>query len=525
MILTNLVLSAILPWLTFQAPQSSDVLRLKDGTVLVGEVISPDEDGFTLRRADTGGEFRVEWKAMNPIDARRLRQEFGFENLASQQAMVEAWNLVLADGSTILCHHFKEQGAQLLYYIRDEAGIPIAKHRVYKRIKVEVPANEVLTREQIYGAKLEELTSGGRDEDPKAHLALARYLELLLDYENAQKHYDKARELDPEYAKREIEGALRRLPAKMLLRDQDLMLQDIATAQRRQHFDEGFALCEQFVETYPNSPKRSLVEGRRTLLESIREDAARSHVTRLWQGAMEELCETAAKENKGALDAAQEYALGQLGEDIRKLVAEELAKKEGGKFWSAVTSEDVARLFRDRLTKPTPTKRKRKASYGDGTIVLGKGGAVKGIEAIEERLARAKAEEERRAAAERERARQQRQNQRGGRGGRSGNRGNQGNQQIDMSKLPQPPTPEEWWKKSSRSEKEKFMIASYVERGRDWEVLGFDYRVCDTCRGVGKETHESVPMRRQDGSTTYGSIQITCRECAGSGIERVVLYW
>jgi len=48
-------------------PAAAEIVRLKDGTLLHGDIVSFDEaTGFRLHRVDTGGEVSLRWEHLPP---------------------------------------------------------------------------------------------------------------------------------------------------------------------------------------------------------------------------------------------------------------------------------------------------------------------------------------------------------------------------------------------------------------------------------------------------------------------------
>lgn len=508
-------------WAGSSLPAEADILRLKDGRVLLGAVTEPDEDGFTFRRFDNGGSFRVSWSDVNPLDAKRLRVDFGFENLASEAVLVDAFQVTLRDGRQILAHTIDKSDPQR-WFVKSFAdpGDAIAPSRIREALKVRVPANEVYTLDQIYAAKVAEIGAAKLETDKIENLRLARLLETVLDYENAQKHYLKVRALDSEYAAREIATALARLPEKIKLREQDLQLAGIAQASRRGRFDEALALCADFLTKWPSSPKKAELDRRQQLVESARATWARNRVTQLWYKAAEDLADEAAKEKKLSLDGARDLALGRLTDQILARVTKEVQADKDGKAWAKATADDVRAAFASRHGERTPLRREQRVSYSEGTFVLGKGTAAKGIAKIEERLAREKEREARKREQQQREQQQQQQNP------RQRNQNQQNQVQIDPASLPQPPTEEEWWaKNASRTDKKNFLLATYAERGGDLQVIGVDFSLCPRCRGTGSEVMEGFQARTRDGRLTVIDVPIVCRRCAGIGFDRVVKFW
>ncbi|MBK9384105.1 MAG: hypothetical protein IPN34_04710 [Planctomycetes bacterium] len=511
-------------WAGCSTAAEADILRLKDGRVLLGAVTEPDEDGFTFKRYDNGGSFRLSWADVNPLDAKRLRVDFGFENLASEAVLVDAFQVTLRDGRQILAHTVDKADPQRWFVQAfDEAREPIAPGRVKDLLKVRVPANEVYTLDQIYAAKVAEVGAAKLESDKVENLRLARLLEVVLDYQNAQKHYQKVKELDAEYASREIATALARLPEKIKLREQDVQLAAVAQASRRSRFDEALKLCEDFLAKWPSSPKKAELERRNQLVLTARATWARNRVTQLWYKAADDLADEAAKDKKLSLDGARDLALGRLGEQILARVTQEIQSDKDGKAWAKVTGDEIRAAFASRHGERTPLRREQRISYSEGTFVLGKGTAAKGIPKIEERLAREKEREARKREQQQQQQQQQQQNQ------NQRQRNNQQDQnqvQIDPASLPQPPTEEEWWTKSAgREDKKKFLLATYAERGGDLQVIGTDFSVCSRCRGTGSEVLEGFQARTRDGRLSVIDVPVVCRRCAGIGFDRVVKYW
>ena len=54
----------------------AQAVQLKSGEMLLGEIKTPDENGFQLVRFDTGGQLQLRWDQLAPASAERLKQVY-----------------------------------------------------------------------------------------------------------------------------------------------------------------------------------------------------------------------------------------------------------------------------------------------------------------------------------------------------------------------------------------------------------------------------------------------------------------
>src|SRR5262245_63567978 len=69
---------ALFTLLLAAAPSRAEALRLRDGTLLFGEVLAHEESGVRVRRFDNGGVVDLRWDHLIPEEAERLREAYGY---------------------------------------------------------------------------------------------------------------------------------------------------------------------------------------------------------------------------------------------------------------------------------------------------------------------------------------------------------------------------------------------------------------------------------------------------------------
>ncbi|MDP6963831.1 MAG: hypothetical protein QGF46_06670, partial [Planctomycetota bacterium] len=70
----------ILSSLVLPVQQSDEVVRLRDGRVLIGVIEDHNLDGFSFLSAHDGGRYNLVWTDLFPGESARLHDVFGYAN-------------------------------------------------------------------------------------------------------------------------------------------------------------------------------------------------------------------------------------------------------------------------------------------------------------------------------------------------------------------------------------------------------------------------------------------------------------
>src|SRR5262245_39398591 len=70
------------------APAGAELVNLKGGRFLQGEILEAGEQGIRVKVYDTGGIFYLPWDSLLPRDAERIRLERGLDVEDSQLVLI-----------------------------------------------------------------------------------------------------------------------------------------------------------------------------------------------------------------------------------------------------------------------------------------------------------------------------------------------------------------------------------------------------------------------------------------------------
>ncbi|HKE00187.1 MAG TPA: hypothetical protein VKE69_04200, partial [Planctomycetota bacterium] len=297
------------------APPQGDLIPLRDGQIVVGEITSHGEDGIDVTRLDNGGVVHLRWSHLTPPAEQRLRAELGYvADDATDEILVEGDEVVFLDGtrkvglldptSTPDVIRLNEKG-NVWVYTRDKlAGAPA---------KVRVSALSLYTRDQLYAQWSSELDLS----TPAGNLELASRLERVRDYARALDHVRKAAELDASWRPQEIASRRARLEERSKRQAEYDQIAEIDVQRNRRRWDAALGLADEFLSKYPKSPSKPDVEKKKTTIQAARQTDLVRRTFELWSMQMERLVSKKAIDRTLDLEAAKAWATGELKELVR----------------------------------------------------------------------------------------------------------------------------------------------------------------------------------------------------------------
>src|SRR5262245_38428986 len=214
-------------------PAQITYLRLYEGGILWGSIAGHDAQGLVFTRLDNGGSVHLPWSRLDPAQAEELQESFGLVDHTQDELYIEADRLLLDNG--------EERIGLIVHRTDDEIHLKTANGLVLVpklRLRgaatvVQAPALDIYSGEELYQQELARMTA----DDAPSHYELARFCERILEFERAVEHYKRARELDPSYAKDDLESRLARAEERAKNRKQLEVLREIDTLRVRGHFD------------------------------------------------------------------------------------------------------------------------------------------------------------------------------------------------------------------------------------------------------------------------------------------------
>lgn len=359
----SLVAALVLAAASFQdAAPSVVMLHLRDGRVAWGTIQSHEPEGFTFARLDNGGVARLSWGMLDPVQEKELRLQFGYVDLTRDEVMVNADRIQTTDGTEFVGIILDRTPDAILVKTLGST-LAIRKDRIGAgSVPVRVPAREIYTKQELY----DQFVNASPPADAAGNYAAGEYCERIFDFARSVEHYRKAAELDPKYRASEVQIAIARATEKGKNQDQLDYLSDVDSDLRQRRYDKAFAKADAFAAKFPGSPLAGDAKKAKEHILKARDAYIASEVTRLWLLKAEKLAHKAALEMN--LEQALAYATEQLPQDLVAGITKDLQKVS-----KDLTPDNVKEMWKNRKKV-----RYTRASYGLGTWLLGKDGALKG---------------------------------------------------------------------------------------------------------------------------------------------------
>jgi hypothetical protein len=487
------------------SPVPAEWIRLRDGSFFFGEVKAHDESGIRVLRYDTGGIVELRWDHLAPQESERLRTVFGYLSRAGEEVRIVADRLRLTDGREEIGILVEREDPQFFVLRNKENTIRVPKDRVVLPFeKVEVNALEVYTKDQLY----EERRATIDPSSPADQLELARFLVRILDYARALVHYREVQRLDPSFHPGEVAAQIASCENLAKRQEEIDALAEIDRARGRKRFTEALALLDDFVERFPQSPLLGDVADRRRRTQARLEEEVRRETARRWYDEAGDVAYEKGFDRSFTHEQAMRFAEEEMSKEILARVTQAIARS----LLPEATEDSIRAAWEAR----GPFARSQRASYGQGTFVLGREKALAGlVEEKEEAATDARSKEERELA---ERVRRYLEAIQAGRQG--------GAAEEDEN------APANWWESVTAGTRRQWILAYYAEHGGDMEVV----RVYgDTCRNCGGEgtievialvgvSNEAAGPGGQGSQGSQTRSRKLCPDCHGLAVYRVVRF-
>ncbi len=353
------------------------MLRLRTGGILWGSIVEHTPEWVRFQRVDSGGIVRLPWVRLDPAEEEDLRLRFGYVDAAADEIMVTVDRFPLRDGTEIT-GLIESRTDQYIFVKTAVSTIPVPKTQVAgPSTRVQVPALEIYTRGELYQQKVLEMQADLLAEGEvgaQANYEVADYCERLFDYEHAAHHYRRTAELDPLFETEAVLIAISRSETKAEKQEQVDMIAQIDLYRARKRYDLAVELIQQFPVLFPDSP---LMEDFRKMQDRVakyQERDLRAETVRLWHNWTKKLTGQAVREHK-TYEAVLAYIEDGLVEDLRQGVVEDLQRLAPG-----IEPDEMQQFWDER-----EGGRRRQATYGLGTWLLGEDRALANIEPQEEK--------------------------------------------------------------------------------------------------------------------------------------------
>lgn len=476
-------------------PSGDELVRLRDGRLLVGVVEEHDLDGFHLGLARSGGHLRLAWSDLFPGEAERLREAFGYRNAVSVPTTT-AHRVLLKNGKEVIGRILRSDVSGIEVRTLD-ATLLIPPHMVAAPPEeIVVDAATVLTPEQFYAEQMPAIPA----DDPYAQFLFAQELQQMFALERSKERLIAARELavavnDQPLITR-VDGAVTKLEELMLNQAEAAALEAIRRAMYREKFEDAEAGLIAFATDFPQPRLRSQFLDLRGKFQTEREEAIARYMARNWYVRTMDEVKRRALDRDAGVDTLLAWVESELPMRIRQRMVAELegmddeldpATLDG--LWSRRTEANAAR---------------HRASFGEGTWILGEERARQGMESnkVEEK-------DDGKTAAQKEmeeRVQRYLKNLEAQRRAASG-----GAAEGEA-------TPDDWWRSASVTERAQFLLAYYAEFTGDFEVTSLEFKACPTCAGTG--VVESI----ETGAQGSQNKRLRCPICHGVAVRRALSF-
>ncbi|HET6204336.1 MAG TPA: hypothetical protein VFI25_16205 [Planctomycetota bacterium] len=434
----------------------AETLRLRDGTLLFGEVLSHEETGMRVRRFDSGGVVDLRWDHLVPEEADRLREAFGYLDREEEGYRVLADRIRIADGTEVVGILVDNRPDVLVVRVRENM-VNVPKARIVPPIdRTEVDALAVYTKDQLYNERraASDLSSAA------GHLELARFLARIRDFRRAAEHYRKVKELDPTLNPGEVAAKIARCEERAGREKEEEGIEEIKILRSRGRFGEALERCEKFKAAFPSSVLLPDLEDLRKRIVKGRSDEVTKTVLLGWYELALKVALDKAGDRKVTLEEAQAFAEREMSKEILKRDLARAKKVDEG------VDENAARALWDG--REVGKQRWQRARYDQGTFALGKEKALKGIEQKKEAESKPTEDPQKKELE---------------------NKIRRYLKALQSSTGPSAGATEEepgaWWDRAPSGARGQWLLAYYAEFGGDMKEIKAWADVCRTCGGKG----------------------------------------
>jgi len=491
-----MILSLLLTTLLFPAtPQESgdQVVRLRDGRMLVGAIVEHNLDGFRLTTARDGGRFTLVWSDLFPGEADRLRDSFGYRN-QTQVPMTTAHRVLLKNGRELIGRVLRQDSVNLELRVRDTTTIIPLQQLAAPPEGVVVEAASILTPAQYYAEQVPQVDS----QSSNAQFEFAQELEVMFALEEARVHFLLCSDLaaaagDTALVKR-VAGAIAKLEEVIANREEAEFLEKVKQLMHRERFTEAEEMMQTYEQRFANAALRGEyleIEGR---FDARRDAAVTRYLERHWYNRVLKILQRKALDKNLRIDEVSAWLETELPSMVRQQLITELESMDKDLNISEINERWQARLELGASS--------HSAGYGDGTWILGVDRAKESLHDEE-----AAAKEDGKSEAQREmeeRMRKYTENLEAGRRAKA-------SAEEDIS-------PEDWWLRAEVTWRLQWLLAYYAEFSGDYGIVDVRFKLCSTCAGQG--FLESLNVVSKDGKKK----RTKCPTCHAVQVRRSIVF-
>ncbi len=485
---TRLLLVAV-SWALLAVPLAAEIVRLKDGRLVHGEIVGFDEsEGISLRRADNGGTLRLRWEHLRGDEVTRIKAARGFTGEEPEPYLVPVVHLILNNGTTE-SGLLVDDGKRDVYTLRRRSGTASFPKNYVRRVEPgKVEGLVVYRPEELYEVMLAE---NGAPVDAPAHLAMAVACEGAALHDHALEHYAAVAELDPALKTDLILARRDRLAIKLEDAAETAEIDEIRNRLYRKQFGEALAMAQEFRESYPLSRQLGELEQLETEVLARRRDHVAERIVSDYFAFLGKSLSEIARTDSMDMETAVEL----VEDSVHDEVLDRLTRIYD------LSVEELAELWGERGRGSV-----RSSSYGSGTFILGETKALDwsvgpDAESTED-LTVTEADDlqdkidkvlKQRAAERADRLEAAR----------------------TSALVDEGLTPEEWWEQHPNEDRQHWLLAYYAEFTDMLELLRAKPRNCRRCNAEG-----AIQVQNEKSEFEY----ISCPVCKGLKHERIVSF-
>jgi hypothetical protein len=443
------------------AQQSDEVVRLRDGRVLIGVIEDHNLDGFSFVSAADGGHLDLVWTDLFPGESARLHDAFGYVNEVIMP-MVAAQRLLLTNGKELIGRVLVEGNSTVEFRVKDTLTT-FSKQLLAAPIEnITVEASAILTAEQFYAERSVQIAA----DDALANYNFAKELEVMLAFEQAQAHYLLALELataqDDSPLLNRLNGALVRLEQMIANQEEAAALENIKQLMHRERFTEAKLLLDQYDSSFPEAVFRGEYLDLANRFGIDRDKSMVNYLRRHWFLRVMAVLRKQALDKNARLDSLMTWVETEVPQLVRQQFVDEMIELND--------ALDVNMIDALWVTRLEYSSNSHTAGYGDGTWILGEDRARTGLKETTE------GEDEQDGKTQQQREMEERMKR---------YLDNLKNQQSAAQNDDDEVKPEDWWKIAQTTARLQWLLAYYAEFSGDYELSSVKFAYCPTCGGQG----------------------------------------
>lgn len=477
------------------ASGADELVRLRDGRLLVGQIADHDLDGFELQLTRTGGRFRLAWSDLFPGESERMREHLGYRTLAAVPT-TSAHRILLKNGREVIGRIVRQDARGIEVRTLESSILVPAEMIAAPPEAIVVEATSVLTAEQFYQERVVDVAP----TDANAQYQFAQELEQVFALDRALQHYEAAGKLAAEAKDQplinRVDLALKQLTNTIANRAEAQALEAIRRSMYRERFEEAEVLLAEYATSFPQPKLRGQFLDLRTKFGTDRDEAIIRYLARNWFDRVVAEVKKKALDREAAMDQLLSWVETDLPQEVRQKLVKELA---------GMNDElDVVALDPLWAKRATQGAVRHRASFGEGTWVLGAERAQEGMVEVKTDPA-----ETGKTAAQKE---MEERVQRYLKNLETQRRASTGAEKTGEA------TSDDWWRQASVTERFQFLLAYYAEYVGDYERTNLEFAACPTCGGTGIIASVEV------GPQGARERKATCPTCHGVAVRRALTF-